>query len=89
MAGIDLGVLRQTLRFEVGELDLRDGDQQVELEGSLECFVEEGTLGELVVYTLSEDRLRDLLNLAATGSDVDGLMLDIEAAALASDDDGP
>lgn len=92
---IEMGVLRQVVHFwaDLGD----DSEPDFEVVGSLIAHVEEPgpddelILGDVVMYTLGLDRLRDLLTMAARGDDIDGLILSLDAVALASDepdDDG-
>lgn len=66
-----------------------DGDDEPASIGCLYAYTTDGA--ELVPpttwWTLDETRLRALLAMAANGHDIDGLVLDLEAAALASEDE--
>ena len=81
-----MGVIRQELRFDPAG----DEDADTEVVGTLILRVEDPAPGEApitgaVIYTLGLDRLRDLLVMAAAGHEVDGLILSLDAVALASD----
>lgn len=82
-----MGVIRQS--FTITEEDAYGDDVAGELVGSLMLTLPEDQLvtGEFVIYTLGLDRLRDLLHMAAAGHDIDGLLLSLDAVALASDED--
>lgn len=90
-----LGVSRAVLRFDPDD----EPDTDLEL-----CVIESHSNAwalitgepdeiphpvELVVYTLDADRLRALLAAAAAGADIDALIFDLDAAALASEEPDP
>lgn len=85
---IEMGVLRQVLHFTL------DGDDPpMEAVGSLLAYIDDEVgpddqpiVGDVVIYTLGLDRLRDLLALASAGGDIEGLILSLDAAALTSDE---
>lgn len=83
---IELGVMRHVIRF-TGDPDV-DEDADTEMMGSLIAH-QDPTDGELfvgvvVTYTLDAGRLRDLLQLAADGADIEGLIMSLDALALMS-----
>lgn len=76
-----MGVIRQAFTTPA---EGPGGD--TELVGSLMLSFpeDEPAEGEFVAYTLGADRLRSMLDQAAAGEDIDGLLLSLDAVALAS-----
>lgn len=83
---IELGVMRDVIRFTAEAIN---EDAAVEGLGSLIAHMPtdgDGPpfIGEVVIWTLDDRRLRDLLELAADGADIDGLLMSLDAVALLS-----
>lgn len=81
-----MGVIRQTFTITSQAPDI---DADPELVGSLVLAFPDDELveGDFTIYTLGADRLRSMLDQAAAGEDIDGLLLSLDAVALASDQD--
>ena len=81
---IDFGVVREVWKFDVNGVD----EAVIHTTGSLIVYDDgeiSAPIAEVTVYSMSTDRLRDVLQAAAEGEPVDDILVALEAAALASD----